>query len=711
MREQELQRALLASFLGPIPVIRRRASQIWLVYPALAFIAGTALGLNGVIAIGTTTIFLLACALLLELACQYFYTTHSLFLTFVLVLLFTFALGVERSTQTYVYTHQPSPPPRKVAALVVLTGNATSMKQGLSYPAKLLATLEQDKPRAYNIRGKLLFHNADSIAAHLTYGSKLLATIDFAQDTGRNPNGFDLLAWQRRRGELFVGRAESNSVRILGTDSTITPPLFTALRTRIVTRFAKAGIHDNALELVKAMSIGAREELPTDVRNNFSRSGIAHLLALSGLHVGFVYAIFAFFSHLIASDRLFKRLLRELFPVLATWAFVLLAGASPSLLRAAIMLSVWGVSRIFFLRSHPIDVLSVAAILILWLSPASLYELGFQLSFCALLGILLFYPFLTPYIRTRYKVITWCTQLLTLSLCAQLGTLPIILHAFGTLPLLALFTNLLAIPIAALIVPIALLIGLLPTGNAIAQYGGVFLQLCANLLLGTAERVATLPAVTLTGLRIPTYIAWLLSGCLLFAGVFFSFRARYALVTSLLFLGVFIGAICFESIRIQTTQEWVIYQQSYGTVLSFREGKNIQGVYLQNSVGASRNILQYADGVWGASVQVDSVTTSPVLRQTTYGYAMSTPLRIAIPLGESPQDTIIPPIPTDVLLLTHKCSWRTSELLAYFTPHEVVIDGSYPRWRLATTIQELRKHRIRIHLTRTAGAWVYTKKK
>ena len=90
---------------------------------------------------------------------------------------------------------------------------------------------------------------------------------------------------------------------------------------------------------------------------------------------------------------------------------------------------------------------------------------------------------------------------------------------------------------------------------------------------------------------------------------------------------------------------------------------------------------------------------------------MSTPLRIAIPLGESPQDTIIPPIPTDVLLLTHKCSWRTSELLAYFTPHEVVIDGSYPRWRLATTIQELRKHRIRIHLTRTAGAWVYTKKK
>lgn len=711
MREQELQRALLASFLSPTPVIRRRASQTWLVYPALAFIAGTAMGLNGVIAIGTTTIFLLACALVLELACQHFYTTHSQFLTFVLILLFMFALGAERSTQTYAYTHQPSPPPHKLTALVVLTGNASSTKQGLSYPAKLLATLEQDKPTVYNIRGKLLFHNADSIAAHLTYGSKLLATIDFAQDTGRNPNGFDLLAWQRRRGELFVGRVESNSVRILGTDSTITPPLFTALRKRIVERFAKAGIHDNALELVKAMSIGAREELPTDVRNNFSRSGIAHLLALSGLHVGFVYALFAFLFRFLTLDRLFKRILRELFPLLATWAFVLLAGTTPSLLRAAIMLTAWGVNRIFFLRWHSIDVLALAAIIILWLSPATLYDLGFQLSFAALLGIVLFYTPIKHYTRTRYKPLTWCLQLLAVSLCAQLGTLPIVLHTFGTLPLLSLFTNIIAIPLTALIVPLALLVGFLPTGSTLSLGLGFVLQHCTDFLLLLTEYVAAHPWATLTGFRIPRYMAWLLAIIITFTGVFLLARRRNSIIVASILLGVFIGAVCAEIIQIATSREIVIYQQSYGTVLSFREGKNIQGVYLQNSVGASRNILQYADGVWGASVQVDSVTTSPVLRRTTYGYVMSTPLRIAIPLGESSQNTIIPPIPTDVLLLTHECSWRISDLLAYFTPHEVVIDGSYPRWRLATTIQELREHRIRVHLTRTAGAWEWREKR
>ncbi len=711
MQTSEPMEACIAQALRPLPSEHRQVGKIWAVGLALAFIVGIVCGLNGIIVVNGSAVFLLACALFLELACRYFYTSHTPALTFVLVLLFMFAVGAERSGKIFVYNHQATPPPHKTTAIFVVTGAATPTAQSYSYPVRLCATLDSGRQTDYSIWGRILFSKKDSIGTTIVCGSQLLAEVDFRRDTGRNPNSFDFVAWQRRRGELFTGRVVLHSAKILGTDSTLLFRPSDVLRSRIIERFAKAGVHGDALELVKAMSIGVREELSGGVRTQFSRSGIAHLLALSGLHVGFVYAIFAFFSHLISSDRLFKRLVRELFPLLATWSFVLLAGASPSLLRAAIMLSVWGVSRIFFLRNHSIDVLSIAAILILWLSPASLYDLGFQLSFSALLGILLFYPSFSPYTHTRYKVITWCIQLLTLSLCAQLGTLPIILHTFGTLPLLSLFTNLLAIPLAALIVPIALLVGLLPVGSVVAHCGGFLLQLFANLLLGTAEQVATLPAVTLTGLRITTYMGWLLSGVLLFAGIFFTFRKRYAIMASLLLLGVFVGATFFETVRMQTTKEWVIYQQSHGTVLSFRDGRRIEGIYFQNRESATRHITQYAESVWGANVQIDSATTTAIISPTSYGFTTHTPLRIAIPLGNGAPSMQEKPITTDVLLLTYGCQWRIAELLAHFTPHEVVIDGSYPRRLLETARQEFATRGIRVHSTRSEGAWVYTQKR
>lgn len=711
MQEQEAYRTLLASALSPIETTHSAGSRIWIVWLALAFIAGTLFGQKGIIVIGSGTIFLLGCALFLELVCHHFFTQHSVTLTFTLALLFVFTLGVERSTPIYTYSQHPIPPPQKLTALVVLTEPATTTKLGDSYPAHLVATLANGKQTPYNIRGRVLFPNTDSSTRSLRIGHRVLATIDFVQNAGSNPNGFDLVAWQLRRGELFTGRVARNSVQILGTDSTITPPLFASLRARIITSFAQAGLQGNALELVKTMSIGAREELPAEVRDNFSRSGIAHLLALSGLHLGFIYAFFAFFFHLIPIDRLFKRIVREIVPLLATWLFVLVAGASPSLLRAAIMLSIWSFSRIFFLYWHSLDVLALAAIVILWLSPATLYDLGFQLSFSALLGLILFYPVLKPYTYTRFRPLTWGLQLLCVSLCAQIGTLPITLHVFGTLPLFSLFTNILAIPLAAVIVSLALLITLVPLGGTLAQLGGTILQYCADALLWISEHVSTLPSVTLSGLRIPLYIAYLLASIFVFAGVFVLIRRRWSMVASMAFVLAFLGALCAEIVQTATTAEVVVYQQTYGTTVSIREGRNIQGVYLQNSRGAAQNITRYANGVWGATITIDSAAAHTFLTPTEYGYIVSKPLQIAIPLGRPPSSNNGIKQPTDLLLLTRGCEWRASDLLMHFAPHEVVIDGSYPRWRLEAMAGELVQHGVRVHNTRSNGAWMWRAKR
>lgn len=707
MQELPPQNSLLAFALQPIPNSHQQASKVWILGLAVVFIMGIVCGLNGLLALEGTTLLLLASALFLELTCQHFFSKHLPTLTSALLLLFVFALGVERSTQTYVYIHQPTPPPHKLRALVILTAAGTSTQATSSYPAQLIATVENNKLTRYNLRGKLIFLNSDSVTQHLRTGNKLLATIDFAQETGRNPNAFDNLNWQRQRGELFGGRVEPNSVHVLGIDSSIGPSVQSELRARIIERFQRAGINGEALELVKAMSIGARETLPNRVRDHFSRSGIAHLLALSGLHVGFIYALFAFLFRFIGIDKRYKRILREGIPLLATWGFVLLAGASPSLLRATIMLSIWGASRVFFMRWQSIDVLALAALLILWLSPAALYDLGFQLSFCALLGIVLIYPRMQTATRSRYKVLAWGKQILGVSLSAQLGTLPITLHYFGTLPLLSLLTNIVAIPLAALIVPLALVIGFLPTGSFLSHIGGFVLQYCANSLLWISEQIASFPWATLTGLRIPTYLAWLLAIIIVFIGVFSPFRRRKHIITLFALLIALFGGVLFEIVEAAKSREVVIYTQHYGTALSVRNGREIQGVYLQNRSAAIHNIEVYAEGIWGARIQIDSVTISNILSPTEYGFSANTPLRIAIPTGKSPSEKLVEPIPTDILLLTHACKWEVTELITHFTANKVVIDGSYPRWRLEKTLLELKQQKLDVHSTRNEGAWVW----
>ena len=302
----------------------------------------------------------------------------------------------------------------------------------------------------------------------------------------RNPGGFDYQSFLRRRGvwaQLKVEEALEFHPAALGARE--------RLRRGVV-----AGLEERAAGLMQAMTLGLREDLG-DLRETFAASGLAHILALSGLHVGILMAALGF---------LLRPLGRARYPLMIVLviSFVALVGASPSVLRAgmmvaAVLLSLWlGGGRLELGAALGL----AASITLLW-QPAYLFDLSFQLSYLAVLGILLLTGPLTKRILgERAEILPlwhpskFLVGSVVVSMSAQALSLPLVVSTFGGAPLFSPVVNVIAVPLASLLVPLGFLAAVLglvwpPLAGLINHLTGFL----AGALIALADAAQALPSL------------------------------------------------------------------------------------------------------------------------------------------------------------------------------------------------------------------------
>lgn len=255
-------------------------------------------------------------------------------------------------------------------------------------------------------------------------------------------------------------------------------------------------------ELLSALLLGARGLLPEEAKQAFRTAGVAHLLALSGLHLGILAALGYGLLGFLRLRPGWRYLL--LLPFL--WGYVLLGGVRISLVRAGIMFTLLGLFLLLWERGlvlkswHvPLEGLALAAVVVILLWPWSALDLGFQLSFAATFAILLLWPGWSGCsLRARLpRPVRWATDLLATSAFAQAGTLPLIGSAFGYFTPWGLLGNLLLIPWTGLLLGAGLfllLVSPLPWAPAI---GGFLHRLVVPPYLAVVKGLADLPGASL----------------------------------------------------------------------------------------------------------------------------------------------------------------------------------------------------------------------
>ena len=229
-----------------------------------------------------------------------------------------------------------------------------------------------------------------------------------------------------------------------------------ALRFRrgIIGKYREWGLEGDALAVVSAVSLGEKRALSDGLREVYSTSGVSHVLAVSGLHVG----IMCWFLYLIFPSFLFRRRdwIRELIVMCILWSYAFVIGLPVSITRSLIMFSIVAVCRAINRESSALNSLGIAALILLAANPSALFDMSFQLSFSAVLFIVLLTPPLIELVRPKTWPVRYVWRVSALSLAAQTGTTPIVAYHFSGFSTYVLLANLFVVPIMFVVVALSM---------------------------------------------------------------------------------------------------------------------------------------------------------------------------------------------------------------------------------------------------------------
>ncbi len=274
----------------------------------------------------------------------------------------------------------------------------------------------------------------------------------------RNPGGFDYADYLARRGTccvMYVGKP-SNVTR-LNRERGVLGDLVVGVRSHVRRQILRYVPSDEGQAVLQALLLGDRSRITDAQRERFARTGLMHLLAVSGLHVFLVgMVLYVLLRPLLMRFQLRWRTVevgRAGLTVAVLGIYMLLTGARASVVRAVVMSALLIGGVVFQRSSHPLNTLGVAALVLLTVRPPALFDVGFQLSMTAVAGIVTLNPRLLDLIPERYRsssVADWLISMVTVSAAAMLGTAPVLLHHFGWVSAAGLALNVVGIPCTGL---------------------------------------------------------------------------------------------------------------------------------------------------------------------------------------------------------------------------------------------------------------------
>jgi competence protein ComEC len=302
-------------------------------------------------------------------------------------------------------------------------------------------------------------------------------------DRTADPGGFDRGAWAASKGIAHEAFAGADEWTFLAHRPHWTDP-FASARGRVDAWLRASGLADRERGLVKALVLGLRDEVDRDQNTAFVRSGTIHVLAVSGMHVGLIYVLIAGALRWWGASTL-ARWARTFTVLFVLWYYAGLTGGTPSVMRATVMFTLFSLAQLRDRRPDQLNSLFAAGFLLLVWDPGMLVQASFQLSFLAVLGILLF---LEPFQRL-WRPRTWLMEqvwsLVAVSLAAQVFTTPVSIMLFHAFPVWFLPANLVIVTLMTLAVYLSIALLVL---HAVPVVGGSSQRSCPPCLVSWGPR-------------------------------------------------------------------------------------------------------------------------------------------------------------------------------------------------------------------------------
>lgn len=357
---------------------------------------------------------------------------------------------------------------------------------------RVLASYSGEK--ASPMIGRVVFYNSDSVFNTARPGDHwLISGSSLSQiSPPSNPGQFDYAAFMARKGIFHQAFIRQGDACLLheSTSTGIQHQLY-EMRNRMVQSLSYLPKDERAL--AQALLVGIKDDLSPELKNNFSKTGAMHVLAVSGLHVGIIYWILSRVLLLLTGFKE-SRYLRLLLMLAGLWAYAIITGLPPSVQRATLMFSLIAIASELQRNANSLNTVLISAFLLLAYQPNLIRDVGFQLSYSAVFGIIILQPAIAKWWRPKGYLLQFIWGIFSVSIAAQLATLPFTLYYFHQFPVWFLLSNLVAIPAAFLIVSGGILLPLFQlAGSAVYEVYQWCYQKLLSAFLTCIDFIAQLP--------------------------------------------------------------------------------------------------------------------------------------------------------------------------------------------------------------------------
>ncbi len=507
--------------------------------------------------------------------------------------------------------------------------------------------------------------------------------------------------------------------------------------------------------LATALVLGIKQSLTDEVKNSYSNSGIMHVLAVSGMHVSLLFTILMFFLQNLRKNR--KAKIPTLAAALALlWFYAFITGLSASVLRAVVMFSFVLVAEMIDRKINIYNILAVSAFVLCLADPYFLFDVGFQLSYLAVLGIVFFYPLIekiyTVPVPLRHKkenkVVYWLRkrpswvlngiwQIICVSIAAQLTTSPIALLYFHQFPNYFLLANLFAIPVSTLVMYEELLLLVVAEWHWAADWIGYFTEKTIQFLNFGVMLFEKLPFATTANISISGWETWLLYSILVLLVLLFRLRKLLYLQLAFALTLVLASWQWIEFAKYQQNKQLLVYQTPKATAVEWVAANT--GVLLASpALLQDRNKLKFHTYNYKCKRDIAQLTEIGItdstfignLADSTHQVASSHPMGLHYVIEENEQYRLlvfegkkllwlkkrlpIAQLPTaDYWLISNNNFPRFSKENKQITENQsiakvekIIIDGSnqYSYWQRFK--KEAQPFNLPLHITPEQGAWV-----
>ena len=557
-------------------------------------------------------------------------------------------------------------------------------------------------------QGKIIVYFAkDSAAGLLNYGDKILIhkNIQTIKNSG-NPGSFNYqryASFQQLFHTIFL--KEKDWVKTNERQVSWFKQFIFSAREKILD-ILKKNIGDNKDELgiAEALLIGYTNDLDNDLVQAYSNTGVVHVIAISGMHLGLIYVMLVWvFGKLSFIKK--SKIIQVVLILSCLWLFSLLTGAAASVLRSAVMFSCIAIGKNFFKQASIFNSLAASAFILLCYNPYYLWDVGFQLSYLAVIGIIIFQKpiYNTIYIKNKYVNEVW--KLVAISIAAQLLTFPICIYYFHQFPNLFILTNIIAVPLSSLILYLEIAMISLSWIPFIGTWLGKLTQWLVWLMNKIILFVNDFPFAVWDNLLASILTTLLLYVVVVTCCIWLIKKKKEYLKFSLLTLLCFVLLQSFMQWQIKNQQKLIVYNVPQHQAIDFVSGNTYK--FIGDSILLVDGILQNFHLKPGRiklqlNQRVDSLSNC-FAKTNFYQFNTKKIMLIDKPVAF---DSLTTKINVDIILISKNPKLHIPQLASVFNCKTIVFDASNSLWKIDQWKEDCDKLNLQYYSVPDNGAYV-----